>query len=197
VIARSLLFAVLQLATPTLPAEGFHKIGDHEGVTIYRRDSSGPLTLGGEGRMALPWKTVLAVLTDYAGQPAWVKTLAESRIIARGPGWIDVYQRLKLPVVADRDYTLHVEWQEYPDGAVLKFSTANDRGPAPTKGVVRVWTNWGSWRLQADGASTYAVYELTFDVAGSVPSWLGHGRAAKEIGVLFQSIRDEGARRAH
>jgi hypothetical protein len=183
---------VAQLAS-TLVGEGFQPIEKRGDVTVYRRSTQGPLQLGAEGRIAAPVSAVRSALVDYDSHTRWVKNVAESRVLARGPDSIEVYQRLKLPVVHDRDFTVHVAWGGEADAPWLRFSTANERGPAPTHGVVRVSVNSGSWRLRSidNGAATWAVYELTFDPAGSIPSWIGRGRAANEVFTLFEHLGHE------
>jgi hypothetical protein len=59
--------------------------------------------------------------------------------------------------------------------------------------VVRVATHEGSWRLDPidGGRRTHATYELKLDLAGSLPSWLGRGRAGKDVPALFDAIRHQ------
>jgi hypothetical protein len=191
------VIVMAQLAS-TLMGEGFQPIDRRGEVTVYRRPGQGALQLGAEGRIAAPVSTVRDALLDYGSHSRWVTNVAESRVLGKGDEWIDVYQRLKLPVVHDRDFTVHVVWGGTPEAPWLRFSTANERGPAPTHGTVRVSDNTGSWRLRSidNGAATWAVYELTFDPAGSIPTWMGHGRAAKEIFTLFEHLSHEAQRRA-
>jgi hypothetical protein len=191
------VMAVMQLAS-TLAGEGFQPLEKRSDVTVYRRPSARGITLGAEGRVAAPVAAVRAALMDYEAHPRWVANVAESRVLERGPDWIDVYQRLKLPVVHDRDFTVHVSWGGSESDPWLRFSTANDRGPPPVNGLVRVNINQGSWRLRSldNGAATWAVYELAFDPAGSIPPWMGRGRAAAEVFNLFEHLGHEARRRA-
>jgi hypothetical protein len=177
----------------TLSQEGFQLVRDEKGVKVYARDNKRAIELGAEGFIDAPPSVVRAVLLDYANHPRWVQGLAESRILRRDARSLDVYQRLSLPVIDDRDFTLHVEWGEADDMKWLKFSTANEQGPGPIDGVIRVLLNEGSWRLHGvDGdKSTFAVYRFTMDLGGSLPSWLGRGRAGKDIAKLFENVRDQ------
>jgi hypothetical protein len=133
---------------------------------------------------------VRRVLVDYPGHQRWQKHLRESRILARGEGFLDVYERLQLPVLDDRDFTLHVTWGD--DGAVpwMRFATARALGPGPVKGVVRVTQHEGGWRLEPieGGKSTHAVYRFYLDLAGSFPAWMGRGQAASDVPELFANI---------
>lgn len=177
----------------SLASQGFASIGEEHGVKVYRRDQRGGIELGAEGNIPAPPSVVLAVLSDYASHPKWVHNLAESRVLDRKEHSLDVYQRLDLPVLKDRDYTLRVTWGADGDARWLKFSTANERGPRPVHQVVRLATNEGSWYLEPidGGRGTHAIYQFHMDLGGSFPSWMGKGRAGKDIPHLFDAIRDQ------
>jgi hypothetical protein len=104
---------------------------------------------------------------------------------------LTVYQRLDMPLIDDRDFTLLVRWIDDGDGKWLRFETANDRGPGVRKHTVRVAVNEGSWRLQPidGGRATFAVYEITVAMGGSFPTWMGRGRAADEVFSVFTTLR--------
>ncbi len=176
----------------TLAQEGFVAIREERGTKVYFREHKHAIELGAEGIIDAPPSVVRAVLLDYANHPRWVHGLMESRVLRRDAGSLDVYQRLNLPILDDRDFTLHVSWGEEGDVKWLRFRAANDHGPGPVAKVIRVLQNEGSWRFYAvDGDKTYAVYEFALDLGGSIPGWLGRGRAAKDLSKLFDSIRSQ------
>ena len=148
------------------------------------------LELAAEGRIDAAPERVRRVLIDYPSHHSWQQRLKESRVLARGVDCLDVYQRLQLPVIDDRDFTLHVTWGNDAKVLWLRFATANAQGPAPVNGVVRVTEQEGGWRLEpADGGlATQAIYRFHMDLAGSVPSGMGHGQAANALPELFTSI---------
>jgi hypothetical protein len=191
------LVAVAAAVVTTLAGSGFSAIEEHDGVKVYRRDPTRGIELGAEGVLDAPPAAVLAVLRDYPNSGRWVDRVRESRVLASGPSALDVYQRLDLPVLDDRDFTLHVTWGQQGDALWLAFTTANDRGPAPRDGVVRVSTHEGSWWLTPvdGGRRTRAVYRFHLDLAGSVPGWLGRGRAGKDIPRLFRRLEGEARHR--
>lgn len=174
----------------SLPGEGFVLIGEERGVKVYRRDKRGGIELAAEGDFAASPERVRRVLIDYPSHRRWQKHLKENRVLTRADGSLYVYQRLDLPVLDDRDFTLHVTWGD--DGGVhwMRFVTANERGPAPVKGVVRVTKHEGGWRLEPTGGgkSTRAVYRFYLDLAGSFPSWMGKGQATSDVPDLFANI---------
>jgi Polyketide cyclase / dehydrase and lipid transport len=183
-----------RLAAPppasALAGEGFTLIAEEKGVKVYRREKRPGIELAAEGNLPASPERVRRVLIDYPKHKSWQKHLKENRVLARGDGFLDVYQRLDLPVLDDRDFTLHVTWDD--DGAIpwMRFAADNARGPAPVPGVVRVTRHEGGWRLEpADGGkSTHAVYRFYLDLAGSFPAWMGKGQAASDIPELFANI---------
>jgi hypothetical protein len=181
----------------SLSGAGYHAIATHDGVTIFQRDADGLIALGAEGRVAAPPEVVLSVLLDYEHQPGWIKNLARSEVLRRGDGWLEVYQRLRMPVVEDRDFVLSVTHRADGEDLVLRFNAVQDDGPPPQPRVVRVRTYQGGWRLRPvdHGSATEAIYEFAMSPGGSIPAWMGRGRAAKEVGVMFDAIRQEAARR--
>lgn len=188
-----MLFSMVTLALAhALASDGFYPIGEDHGVKVYRRDQGRGIELGAEGDIAGPPDQVLRVLLDYQSHPRWVKGLAESKVLDRQQRSLDVYQRLKLPVLDDRDFTLHVTWGDEGGGCWLKFN-ADGKGPPPRSGVIRVSTHTGEWHLEPidGGRATHAVYRFHLDLAGKFPAWMGKGRAGKDVPNLFESIRNQ------
>ena len=173
-----------------LVGEGFAFLGEERGVKVYRREKRPGIELAAEGKIGATPERVRRVLIDYPSHPRWQKHLKENRVLAFGEGSLDVYQRLALPVLDDRDFTLHATWGSDADVFWMRFAVANERGPAPVSGVVRVTHQEGGWRLEPvdGGAATHAVYRCHIDLAGSFPAWMGKGQATKDLPELFDSI---------
>jgi hypothetical protein len=177
----------------TLADEGFTLISDEHGVKVYRREKRPGIELAAVGDIAASPEQVRRVLIDYPSHPRWQPRLAENRVLASGEGSLDVYQRLSLPVLDDRDFTLHVTWGSEGEVLWMRFASAPDRGPPAVSGVVRVVDHDGGWRLEprASGQRTHAVYRFHLDLAGSFPSWMGKGRAADDVTHLFDNIEKQ------
>jgi uncharacterized protein YndB with AHSA1/START domain len=171
----------------------YHRIADERGVTVYKNDRLGGIALAAEGELPAPPDKVRRVLTDYASHPRWNKHLKECRVLSHGDDWLVVYERLGLPMIADRDYTLRVRWGERDGGEWLQFRADNSAGPAPQEGAVRVATHEGLWELTpvAGGTRTRARYFFHLDLGGSLPGWMAKGRAGKDVPRLFDQIRDQ------
>ena len=173
-----------------LVAEGFVFLGEENGVKVYRREKRPGIELAAEGKLFGAPERVRRVLVDYPSHTRWQKHLKENRVLAFGESSLDVYQRLSLPVLDDRDFTLHATWGNDADVFWTRFAIANERGPAPVAGVVRVTQQEGGWRLEPidGGMATHAVYRCYIDLAGSFPAWMGKGSATSDLPELFASI---------
>jgi len=182
---------MLLVMTAALSNEGYQRVGEKAGVDVYRR-SGHAIDLAAEGDIDAPPDVVLKVLTDYGSHPKWVHGLSVSQVLGKTPSSLDVYQRLHLPMLDDRDYAMHVEWKGVGDEREIHFATTNNRCPAPPdKGVVRVPLHEGSWHLEPvdGGRRTHAVYRFRMELGGSLPMWMARGRAAKDVPALFEAIR--------
>ncbi|HZS35236.1 MAG TPA: SRPBCC family protein [Polyangia bacterium] len=177
-----------------LQGAGYVSIGGHSGVEVFQKKDSPGIELATVGEIAATPAEVQAVLLDYAHHPRYTPRLTESRVLEKRDGELYVYEHLKLPVINDRDYTLHVTWNPgEPRG--IQFSVENSHGPKPRAGAVRMTTLIGRWDLEPiqGGKATRATYRVQIDFAGSVPRWMVRGGAAKELPGLYDGIRFEAA----
>lgn len=184
---QPLLVAFLALIEPT-----YVSIGKHNGVEVYMRKDTGAgaIELAAVGEFDAPPAEVQAALLDYGAHVRINKHLAESTVLSRAPGEQLVYQHLKLPVIKDRDFTLHVRWKEgSPRG--ITFSIDGAQGPAATNKAVRMSTLNGRWDLEPirEGSATRAVYHVQIDFAGSVPDWMVRGGAGKDLPGVYSGMR--------
>ena len=109
------------------------------------------------------------------------------------------YQRLNVPFISNRDYTVRVEHgTAKAAGGVMIYrdtwQTANEAGPPERHGTVRVKVNEGSWLLEPmgpDGASTQATYQIFTDSGGVVPAFLVNRGSQIVIPRLFEAIRKQ------
>jgi hypothetical protein len=185
----------MALATVLLAAgvPGYKHVGGDKGVKVYRQMQSPAIDLMADGELEAPPTAVLAVVTDYAQARALSDHVAESRVLWTANRELMVYQRLDLPIVADRDFTLHARWGQKGDQRWVTFAVDNSRSPAARGGVVRVSTMNGSWVLVPirGGTATRAVYRVRIDLAGSIPKWMVSGGAAKDLPKLFEGVRKQ------
>jgi hypothetical protein len=190
VVASPALAAELTPLDVSLESKGFQLIGQAHGVKQYKHRTAKNVRIAAEGVIPAPLADVREMVLDYRRQEGKVDRVGSSRVLRQGPGWLLVYQRLKLPVVSDRDFTLRVTWGAAPDHQWVIFDAANSLGPPPVRGVVRVAEHSGSWQLKPveGGRSTWARFQTRIDLGGSLPHWLARSGAGKELPTLFGNI---------
>lgn len=174
----------------TLEKSKFETIGTQRGVTVYKHRKAKNVRVGAVGRIPAPPADVQRAVLDYEGQLGKIARLSESRVLERKGSSLLVYQRLNLPIIDDRDFTLRVKRGK--DGAKrwVSYWAVKRGGPAKRDGVVRVTHHQGAWEMRptAGGKHTLVRFETTIDMAGSVPRILLRTGAGKELPDLFASI---------
>ena len=174
----------------TLESQGFELINETRGVKVYKHRTAKVIRLAAEGVLPAPVADVREIVTDYRAQQGKVDRVSESRVLRQGPGWLVVYQRLNLPIISDRDYTLVVRWGQHRGAQWVTFDAASAQGPPPRDGIVRVTEHNGSWQLKAveGGRATFVRFQTRVDFSGSVPRWMVRGGAAKELPNVFVNL---------
>ena len=121
---------------------------------------------------------------------------AECRVLKREKDTVVAYQRLDLPMVSDRDYTLRSKNETWlgPEGPIyrIRWAPANEQGPAAKPGVQRVQVCEGGWLLepQRDG-TTRATYSIFTDSGGALPPILANNGSRMAIRKVFEAIRKQ------
>lgn len=138
--------------------------------------------------------TVFAILDDCEAYPRFMPYTSEVRVLKREKNATLAYQRLELPLVSDRDYTLRSQNSKWlgPDGAIyhIRWAPANDEGPAVKSGVARVNVCEGGWLLEPDGAGgTRATYSIFTDSGGAIPAFIANNGSRMAIRKLFEALR--------
>lgn len=85
-------------ATSELVADGFALLGTKDGVTLLSRRRAAGLELAAEGELPASPERIERVLLDYPAHKSWQGHLAQCKVVAQGPDWLDVYERLSLPI---------------------------------------------------------------------------------------------------
>jgi hypothetical protein len=172
--------------------------GGANGITISSRmrDASGIKEFRGVGVIDAPTAVVFAVIDDSEAYPSFMPYASEARVLKRDKDTSINYQRLRIPLVSDRDYTLRSENARWigPDGPIyrVRFAPANNVGPAPTPGVLRVNVCEGGWLLEPQGnGSTRATYTIYTDSGGTLPAVLANTGGKVGIRKVFEAIRKQ------
>ncbi len=172
--------------------------GNRDRIAIYSRSRMGSAVLEFKsvGTIDAPSSAVFAVLNNPEGYPEFMPYTQECRVLTRSPACTVAYQRLELPLVEDRDYTLRSEnfKKAGPNGPIyrIKWKPANDLGPAEKPGVIRVKVCEGGWLIEPDGAGgTRATYLIYTDSGGAIPAAIANTGSRMAIRKIFAAIRKE------
>ena len=168
------------------------------GVTIFSRPREGTALreFKGVGVIQAPAGAVFAVLDDSEAYPTFMPYTSEVRVLKREKDTVLAYQRLELPLVSDRDYTLRSKNQMWlgPDGPIyrIRWEPANELGPAERSGVLRVNVCEGGWLLEPDAnGSTRATYSIYTDSGGALPPFVANNGSRIAIRKVFEAIRKQ------
>ena len=161
--------------------DGWTVYGTRDGVTLERRKVDGFRFY--EHRA---WVELGAVEPSRAADEIWsalrsgdMDSLKRRQILGERADELVLYDQIRTPVVSDRDYTIAVSRRRSGARVTFECTTANERGPAPTKGYVRIAVIEAGWIVEPDGrGGTRLGYFAYSDPGGSVPAWLVRGAQA-------------------
>jgi hypothetical protein len=182
-----MFLAIVMAAAATLASDpNYTAAGGRDGVVVYVRKDSPIIDLVAIGDFAASPREVQAALMSYREHPGVLAHVGKSQILREQDEELVVYEQLKLPVVADRDYTIVVHAEPGQHG--IRFHVANDQGPRQGK-MVRITTLEGTWQLTPTDQGTHAIYRVCMDLGGSVPKGMVRNGSAKEIPDIFKAFR--------
>ena len=192
--------AAAVLRTPEKNEAGGEWVQDSvsNGITIYSRAREGSALkeFKGVGVIEAPAASVFAVLDDSEAYPTFMPYTSETRVLKRDKDTVLAYQRLELPLVSDRDYTLRSKNQTWlgPEGTIyrIRWEPANDQGPAEKAGVLRVNVCEGGWLLEPNAAGgTKATYSIYTDSGGALPPFVANNGSRIASRKVFDAIRKQ------
>jgi hypothetical protein len=176
------LVLVLLVALPVAADEGWSTFDTRDGATYQKRAVSG--SKFHEYRATL---TVLAPPADVA-RAVWSAitdsvpaTVKRRDVLSRGPDEMVVYEQIHTPVVSDRDVTLHFRKSVQGQRFEILFETANQLGPPPASGFVRLPVVRGKWTLAPAANGTSVTYECYSEPGGSIPAFLVRGTQQSQV----------------
>jgi hypothetical protein len=174
---------LLLLALPVGAEENWSTYDVRDGVTYARRAVPGSrfreyrATLTVMSPPAETGRAVWTAITESA-PPAVKKRV----VISRATDELVLYEQIHTPVVSDRDVTLRFRRTVSGDTIEISFETANQLGPPPAAGFVRLPTVRGRWTLTPAPGGAHVVYECFSEPGGSVPAFLVHGSQQSQVG---------------
>jgi len=173
-----LLIVAGALVAPAAFARDWEKVSDKDGVLVERRAVPGlrVSAIRVTARSTLAPGAVFETIWKQQEHLEFVPYLKQLRILSDTGDERVAYEQLALPFVRDRDYTVRLRKHVDPevDRYEILIESANDAGPPPDGGYVRVTNIRGSWTVEAgpDGKGSIVRYELQSDPGGIIPAWL-------------------------
>jgi hypothetical protein len=108
-----------------------------------------------------------------------------------------MYQQISVPTVSDRDMTLRLfKVPPAADGTLeMRWEAANELGPGPEKGFVRMSVVRGSWSVKPlEGGKARITFTTFSEPAGSIPAVFVRGPQRDHVATDFWSVVDKLAR---
>lgn len=167
--------------------QGWLEIDREDGITLARRDAPGRNLpdFRGVTIIAADVARIVDELKKVDAHDEWMYRCAESRILKRySEEHALIYNRTDVPwPIWDRDVILDTwfEWSADRHDVMLHFkNVSSDLMPVPER-VVRIPHLEGAYHLrQLAKGRTRVVYQVSADIGGSVPAWIG-ARVARDM----------------
>jgi hypothetical protein len=183
-VAAGLMFAVPAAAdapggSPPPASSAWEKLGDDDGVAVYRREVPGSplIAFKGEGIIDASILRVASVLVDSTRATEWIDSLVEARVLRVISETEDIhYDHVATPfVMKDRDFVsdCKLEFDPGTKKVALRIHSVSDAS-APSTGYVRGELLDSSFVLTSieHGTKTRVVAEIHADPKGSVAKWI-------------------------
>jgi hypothetical protein len=180
---RSLVVCFALLVSLSAAGEaGWTTFDNRDGVTYEKRPVPGSRFNEYRATAAVatsPPETARAVWTAITD--AIPETVKKRTVISRANDEIVVYDQIHTPVVSDRDVTIRIKRVVNGDDIEIRFESANELGPPPASGYVRLPVVRGKWALFAATNGTRVVYECYSEPGGTIPAFLVRGAQQSEV----------------
>jgi hypothetical protein len=105
-----------------------------------------------------------------------MEALKHRDILRASDGELVIYDQIRTPIVSDRDYTIRVRRVVEGERTQFRCTTANELGPPPARGYVRIPVIRAGWMTAPDGrGGTLLTYYAFSEPGGSLPAFLVRG----------------------
>ena len=176
--------------------EPWENVIEEDGIRLdsRRRVDTGVIQIRGTVELPCSTRTVWDWITTPQSYLEIMPGTLASVHLEETEGRVIVYQRLDASPSSDRDYTLDVRFtvDDREDGEWFDraWSVANELGPPPKKGVVRVEVNEGTWKLRPLGVDgCRLLYDNYIELGGRLWTRLANGGARDSAEGFLRNLR--------
>ena len=177
---------IVMVIAALLAAEpAYEKVSETDGITIEQRNVAGSKFV--ELKFTTQTNKTARSLCDAAfgdGKFDAAEPDLKSRAIVQESADERVtYEQITPPIVSNRDYVVRARRLMEGQACRMTFEAANELGPKPPDGWVRVSKLKGHWLFEPlEGGKTRLTYVVFTDPGGSIPPFLVEGNRRK-LGV--------------
>jgi len=140
-----------------------------------------------------PPPVIFETLWKHQEYTEFVPYLQHLTILTQSPNAKVMYERITMPFVAARDYTVKVTAAQDPARGRIQiaFVSAPEYGPPETPKYVRVTDIQGSWTLvpTLDGG-TAVTYVVASNPGGALPVWIVNVAQRKAVPTMVKAMLD-------
>src|SRR4051812_38512076 len=109
-------------------ASAWEPVSDKKSVLIERRaEKKGFYEVRATTTAPVTPEQFAATMWNYEAYEKFVPHLKKLRVLQSGGDEKLIYEQIKMPLISDRDYTLHIERHCGANGCETRFETANDK----------------------------------------------------------------------
>ena len=181
--------------------EGWQRVTVRDGVTVDRRPVPGSKIY--ETRATASTKVAPAqlfrVLWDRRAYKEFVPYVKHEDILAETATELLVYDQVRVPLVADRDYVVRIRGVVDPSTQVhlIEFFSDDSAGPPQAKDHIRVRNIRGGWELRPSASGgTDITYWMHSDPGGSIPAWIVNLVQKREVPKYIRLMLDRASQQA-
>jgi hypothetical protein len=133
---------------------------------------------------------------SFASSPDRSPAGQNRTILAQTGDSLLVYTHVELPLVADRETTTRIAKRidTAANTCRLEWGDANDEGPPPTQGRVRIVDSRGFWQFEPIAAGgereAHVVYESYANPGGRIPAWIINSAMSSSLADQIDGLRD-------
>jgi hypothetical protein len=153
-------------------------VHEKDGITVEKRPVEGSRYFEYRVRAHTTVAPAIAVERLWGGIGAERSpTIKRRTVLKHDADELVVYDQIHAAVVSDRDVTIRIrKIADGRGGFNVLFDSANELGPPPAAGYVRLPVVRGDWRIEpaAEGGSNLA-YRCYSEPGGAIPAFLVRG----------------------